>query len=216
MTKEDIPGITFTGPITVNGPMFDIHDNEHIHFNVTGKPVTPKKATTKKKPLSKPPKPRETMTFQPGKGVLEGHLSMLFKQMADDGLIEGNEADFKALFSKKMNSNCLLIWTNKYGKGTLVELFKRLAEEGLIIVPDGFTLTAILEGHFQDSDGKWITGLDKGNKANKKAAPLIDLCVKTLKADPKDLINSMQQDDGYFRSEYDSYDHQDLHLRKHL
>lgn len=34
MTKDDnsIPSITFTGAITVNGPMFDIHDNEHVHI----------------------------------------------------------------------------------------------------------------------------------------------------------------------------------------
>lgn len=25
-------GVTFTGDITVNGPMFDIHDNEHVHI----------------------------------------------------------------------------------------------------------------------------------------------------------------------------------------
>lgn len=28
-----LPGVSFTGPITINGPMFDIHDNQHIHFN---------------------------------------------------------------------------------------------------------------------------------------------------------------------------------------
>lgn len=25
-----LPGVTFSGPITVNGPMFDIHDNHHV------------------------------------------------------------------------------------------------------------------------------------------------------------------------------------------
>lgn len=34
--KQVVGGITFTGDITVNGPMFDIHDNEHVHI---GKPV---------------------------------------------------------------------------------------------------------------------------------------------------------------------------------
>ena len=41
MTMEErlnktVPGITFGGAITVNGPMFDIHDNEHVHI---GQPV---------------------------------------------------------------------------------------------------------------------------------------------------------------------------------
>lgn len=25
-----LPGVTFSGPITINGPMFDIHDNQHV------------------------------------------------------------------------------------------------------------------------------------------------------------------------------------------
>ena len=25
-----VPGVTFSGPITINGPMFDIHDNQHV------------------------------------------------------------------------------------------------------------------------------------------------------------------------------------------
>ena len=28
------PEITFLGDITVNGPMFDIHDNEHVHIGM--------------------------------------------------------------------------------------------------------------------------------------------------------------------------------------
>ena len=34
--NKTVPGITFSGAITVNGPMFDIHDNEHVHI---GQPV---------------------------------------------------------------------------------------------------------------------------------------------------------------------------------
>jgi hypothetical protein len=29
---KTLPGITFSGDITVHGPMFDIHDNEHVHI----------------------------------------------------------------------------------------------------------------------------------------------------------------------------------------
>ena len=37
MIKDNnTPNITFSGNITVNGPMFDIHDNEHVHI---GDPV---------------------------------------------------------------------------------------------------------------------------------------------------------------------------------
>ena len=34
--NDSLPGITFTGPITVNGPMFDIHDNGHVEIHVKG------------------------------------------------------------------------------------------------------------------------------------------------------------------------------------
>ena len=34
--NQGIGGITFTGAITVNGPMFDIHDNQHVHIHANG------------------------------------------------------------------------------------------------------------------------------------------------------------------------------------
>ena len=39
MSKDNnLPDITITGGITVNGPMFDIHDNQHVHVNVNKQP----------------------------------------------------------------------------------------------------------------------------------------------------------------------------------
>ncbi len=40
MAKDNgnIPDITFSGDVTVNGPMFDIHDNNHVHVNVNKQP----------------------------------------------------------------------------------------------------------------------------------------------------------------------------------
>ena len=35
---KTLGGITFTGGITVHGPMFDIHDNQHVHVNVNKQP----------------------------------------------------------------------------------------------------------------------------------------------------------------------------------
>ena len=38
MAKDNnLPDITITGGITVNGPMFDIHDNQHVHITQSGK-----------------------------------------------------------------------------------------------------------------------------------------------------------------------------------
>lgn len=33
---NSLTGVTFTGNVTFNGPMFDIHDNEHVHIGVEG------------------------------------------------------------------------------------------------------------------------------------------------------------------------------------
>ena len=155
-------------------------------------------------------KPRETMTFGKKSGVLEGHLSLLYQKLSKEGWIEGNEADFKALFSSKRDEDCKLTWKGKYGKGTLVELFKQLVNERLITVPKGFTIPSILEGHFVDLSGVWLTGLDKGNSANSKANPVIEECKKVLKVD----ISSSYQDDEESQTEFDPYNHQDMHLHK--
>ena len=158
----------------------------------------------------KPKKPRETMTFQHKACVLEGHLTLLFDKLTKAGWISGEEAHFKALFSGELDEECKLTWISGYGKGTLVELFKQLVGAKLVIVPKGFTLSAILEGHFTDADGKWLTGLDKGNAANDKAMPFIQECVNLLKMSP----NGAYDDDKDFKSEYDPFDHQDLNLHK--
>ena len=38
--NSNIPDITFSGDITVNGPMFDIHDNEHVYIGRPDERVT--------------------------------------------------------------------------------------------------------------------------------------------------------------------------------
>ncbi|MBR4533743.1 MAG: hypothetical protein IKO85_04270 [Bacteroidaceae bacterium] len=173
----------------------------------------PKAARRKKEAGDRPPKPRETMTFKRKSGVTDAHLLVLLMKLTKEQWIDGNEADFKALFSGKRDEDCQLTWKAPFGKGTLVGLFKRLAEEGLIVVPLGFTLPAILEGHFEDKNGQWLTGLDKGDSCNDKALPFIDECVKLLKTDIERLVSGVYDDED-FRSEYDRYDQQDLHLHK--
>lgn len=34
-------GVTFNGSVTFGGPMFDIHDNEHVHIGVPTEPPAP-------------------------------------------------------------------------------------------------------------------------------------------------------------------------------
>lgn len=159
-------------------------------------------------------KPRETMTFKRKSWVLDGHLFLLFLRLTKAGWISGEEEKFKALFSGRFDEECQLTWTGEYGKATLVELFKEMVATKLIIVPDGFTLPAILEGHFKDANGNWLTGLDKGNKPNDKALPFIEKSIESLKVDPQKALNGSYQDDEEFSTKYDPHDHQDMHLHK--
>lgn len=172
-----------------------------------------KKSAAKKK-ADTPQKPRESMTFGRKNGVTDGHISLLYNMLYEEGWIDGAEAHFKALFSGRQDEDCQLTWKGKYGKGTLVDLFKQMAVEKLVSVPKGFTLAAILEGHFKDLEGQWLTGLDKGNHGNMKALPVIQKCVKLLKTDPQRLITGDYDDDEDFKSVYDPYDHQDLQYHK--
>lgn len=172
-----------------------------------------KKSAPKKKAAT-PQKPRETMTFGRKKGLMEGHITLLYNMLFEEGWIDGAEAHFKALFSGQQDDDCELTWKGKFGKATLVDLFKQLTGEGLTLVPQGYTLAAILEGHFKDLEGQWLTGLDKGNHGNMKALPVIQKCVKLLKTDLQRLINGDYEDDEDFQSVYDPYDHQDLRYHK--
>lgn len=182
----------------------------------TGRQVSEKT----KKPVvkKKPEKPRETMTFKRKGSVTEGHLTTLHSKLTEEGWIDGIEGDFKALFSGVRDEACTLTWLGKYGNGTLVELFRQLVCEGLVIVPKGYTLPNILEGHFKDQEGKWLTRLDKGDKAHDKAQPVIQECIDLLKMSVKQLLQNLRGDmmdeDEDFQSKYDPYDHQDLNIHK--
>lgn len=230
MNKEDIQAALEAlgkGGIHVAGDFVMEKHVEHEVANVEAGGIgiqivngkAPKAEASQKKTDKKPTgvksaKPRETMTFKHKGSVTDGHLTVLFMKLTKENWIEGDEPDFKALFSGKRDADCQLTWTGEYGKGTLVELFKRLIESGTVILPEGFTLPAILEGHFTDNEGNGLTGLDKGNAANQKSLPVIQECVKLLKTGVSDLLHGSYQDDEDFMSEYDTYDHQDLSLHR--
>ena len=172
----------------------------------TNKSVAPKAA--------KAPKPRETMTLKRKGCLTEGHLTLLYMKLCKEGWIDGNEADFKALFSGKRDEDCQLTWKEPYGRGTLFELFRQIINAELAEVADGYTLSAILEGHFKDPQGQWLTSMDKGNNPNSKAMPVILECIKMLKASPQQILEGSWGEDEDFASIYDPYDHQDLQLHK--
>ena len=188
---------------------------------------SPASANNKQRPTESPAKQvrkqkvardRELMTFRRRGSVTEGHLTMLHSKLTEEGWIDGIEGDFKALFSGQRDEACTLTWLGKFGNGTLVELFRQLVGEGLVIVPKGYSLPYILEGHFKDQEDKWLTRLDKGDKAHDKALPVIQECVDLLKMNVKQLLQKlrgeMMDEDEDFQSKYDPYDHQDLNIHK--
>lgn len=142
------------------------------------------------------PKVRELMTFQK-KGIVDGHVSLLFNQLREAKWIEGTDADFKLLFSGKRKEFSLkwigTMGKSFMGKSTLEYLFKRLVEaEHGISVPEGYTLSNIIEGHFKDREGNRIAGLGKGDEPNKKAIPLVDEWVKLLQMSLEDMIQELR------------------------
>lgn len=172
----------------------------------SGKPAAraskPERKSTLPKPTPQPAggKARELMTFSK-RGILNGHLKLLFKQMMDDGWIskESRADDFLDLFSGEL-SECTITWAGKYGKGTLVYFFKHLEFEGLISVPKGFTIPNILMGHFVDEEGNLLTNLDKGDPPCEKCGNEVKEYVRILKT------NAARAGRRPAREEYDEED----------
>ena len=161
-------------------------------------------------------KPREIMTFR-SRGIHDQCIKLLYQQMVKDGWIEGRtkESDFLELFSGE-RSEGIVYWAGKYGKGTLVFLFRYMLEERLIEIDNGFTLPKILMGHFADTQGHFLTNLDNGDPASNKAGKEIIDFINILKYNPARAIRNSHTDDDDFSpgygDTYDPYDHQDLHL----
>lgn len=160
---------------------------------------------------------RELMTFR-SRGINDQCLKLLYQQMVKDGWIEACtlESDFLELFSGQ-RSEGVIYWAGKYGKGTLVFLFRYMEMEGLIEYDAAFTLPKILMGHFVDTKGQHLTNLDNGDPASDKAGKEIEDYMKILKFNPARAIRKRAADDDddfgpQYGDAYDSYDHQDLHL----
>lgn len=170
-----------------------------------------KKAKQKKKTAA-----RELMTFR-SRGVHEQCLKLLYQQMVKDEWIEARTTcnDFIELFSGD-RSEGIIYWSGKYGKGTLVCLFRLMEVEGLIEYDEVFTLPKILMGHFVDTNGQHLTNLDNGDPANEKAGREMQDYIKILKYNPARAIRKRPADDDdddfgpKYGDAYDSYDHQDL------
>ena len=183
------------------------------------KPAKPERKTTLPKLTQKPAteKPRERMTFMK-RGIQDAHLKLFFQKLIEYEWItkDNDEQDFLDLFSGEL-SDCKIIWgrdtadSPKYGKGTLVYLFRYLTDvAGVISVPKNFTIPNILMGHFVDKDGYFLTDLDNGDKPNDKAGIEVLEFEKILK------INANRQGRRSKRSEDEDFVGYGDELSSHL
>lgn len=134
-----------------------------------GKSSKPARPSTLARVKKMDDKPRELMTFSK-RGILKEHLKLLYQQLVADGwLAKETQIDaFLDLFSGE-RSESTIIWAGKYGKGTLVYLFQQMALDGVISVPQGFSIPNILMGHVTDPEGNLLTNLDKGDAPAQKS-----------------------------------------------
>jgi len=145
----------------------------------TPKEETPKiedPKPTKKKPVQQD---RTYITFTMS-GITVGHIDMLRQKLIQVGWIAKDTLpdDFYKLFSGKTNST-KIIWTGAVGKGMLLFLFQKMVDQGEIVVPDNHSITTILESHFVDEHGKFISGLNS-SKESSKHFPIVKECLDIL------------------------------------
>ena len=140
----------------------------------TPKVEEPKPA--KKKPAQQD---RTYITFTMS-GITVGHIDMLRQKLIQVGWIAKDTLpdDFYKLFSGKTNST-KIIWTGAVGKGMLLFLFQKMVDQGEIVVPDNHSITTILESHFVDEHGIYISGLNS-SKESSKHFPIVKECLDIL------------------------------------
>lgn len=215
-----------------NYKMFDIHDNQNVHvYNNEPKCKT---TTSNKGRSTSTPKVStkqelqhgvEYPVFSKGIAVTDYHIKALYLDLTKRGWIstQTNEADFKRLFSGKSN-DCEIIWTGQdklgnneptpLGISALYVLFKSMYGDNLITTSSkAQKVGPILEKHFVDNDGHFLTNVSNTSKtcakANEYIKEILELMRKRLSSE--DIQRQFEEET---ESKYDYYDHQDLKYRK--
>lgn len=177
------------------------------------KEMRERKSTLPKLTKPAPEKPRERMTFKK-RGIQDAHLRLFYQKLIEFEWItkDNNEQDFLDLFSGEL-SDCKIIWgrdsadSPKYGKGTLVYMFRYLADvSGVIDVPKNYSIPNILMGHFVDKEGNFLTDLDKGDKPNDKAGLEVLEFEKVLKINAGHQGRRASRDEDLYDDALNSYE----------
>lgn len=167
----------------------------------------------------------EYPVFSKGAGVTDDHIKALYRLLTARGWIgtQTKEADFLRMFSGKSN-DCEIIWTSldklgnnkstKLGISALYVLFKDMFDEGLITTSSkAQKVGPILEMHFVDTDGHFLTNVSNLSTTSAKANDYIQQILRTMKMRPssEDIQRLLEED---MESKYDENDRQDLNYRK--
>lgn len=212
--------------------MFDIHDNQKVEIynnmpnskiNGTKKGKGNSSSTTTQKPELQ--HGVEYPVFSKGSGVTDDHIIALYRLLTARGWIstQTKEVDFLRLFSGK-NNDCEIIWTGqdklgdnksiKLGVSALYVLFKDMYDESRITTSSkAQKVGPILEMHFVDTDGHFLTNVSNVSKTSEKAYVYIQLIKNIMRMRPSsEYIQRILEE--VMESKHDKNDRQDLNYRK--
>lgn len=211
--------------------MFDIHDNQNVNFynGVPGRKATSNKGKEKpsKDAEAKPERQHgvEYPVFSKGSGVTGNHIKALYRFLTARGWIstQTNEVDFMRLFNGEDN-DCEIIWTGQdklgnneptvLGVSALYVLFKKMADEKLITTGRKSTRVGpILESHFVDSEGHFLTNVSNVSSTSQNANTYIKKILEAMRMRPSsENIQALLQEE--MESKYDENDRQDMNYKK--
>lgn len=167
----------------------------------------------------------EYPVFSKGSGVTEAHVKALYGLLTARGWISSQTelVDFQRLFNGVSN-DCEIIWmgqdklgankTTNLGLSALYVLFKSMADEKLITTGSSVERVGpILESHFVDKKGHFLTSVSNVSTTSQKAKDYIKLILKTMRMRPasEDIQRLLEED---MESKYDENDRQDLNYRR--
>lgn len=195
--------------------MFDIHDNQNVIVyndvrNGNKQPASQRKAKATNGTGTRQEKQHgvEYPVFSKGTGVIDLHIKALYMLLTARGWISTQtaEADFLRLFDGGDN-DCEIIWTGqdkqgnnpatKLGKSALYVLFKEMADERLITNGNnGGRVGPVLESHFVDTEGHFLTSVSNGNRVSGMARGYINniLAMMRTRADAKFIQENLGED----------------------
>ena len=167
----------------------------------------------------------EYPVFSKGSGVSEDHIKALYRLLTSRGWISTQTClvDFMDLFAGNSNK-CKIIWLGQdkignneptvLGVSALYVLFKKMADEKLITTGTNTErIGPILETHFVDTEGHFLTSVSNVNKTSVKANNYIKQILEIMRKrlDSEDIQLLLQED---MQSAYDKNDRQDLSYRR--